>query len=47
MFGLGVWVPFIVSSVAGLALILLGLPSLRAAGADLHLRPALMVAERG
>jgi DHA1 family multidrug resistance protein-like MFS transporter len=47
LFGLGVWVPFIVSSVAGLALILLGLPSLRAAGADLHLRPALMVAERG
>ena len=47
LFGLGVWVPFVVSSVAGLALILLGLPSLRAAGADLHLRPALMVAERG
>jgi DHA1 family multidrug resistance protein-like MFS transporter len=47
LFGLGVWVPFIVSSVAGLALILLGLPSLRAAGADLHLRPALMVTERG
>lgn len=47
LFGLGVWVPFVVSSVVGLALILLGLPSLRAAGADLHPRPALMVAERG
>jgi DHA1 family multidrug resistance protein-like MFS transporter len=47
LFGLGVWVPFIVSSVVGLALILLGLPSLRAAGADLHPRAALMVAEHG
>jgi len=47
LFGLGVWVPFIVSSVVGLALILLGLPSLRAAGADLHPRAALVVAEHG
>ncbi|HVS04589.1 MAG TPA: MFS transporter [Candidatus Dormibacteraeota bacterium] len=47
LFGLGVWVPFVVSSVVGLALILLGLPSLRAAGADLHPRAALMVAEHG
>ena len=47
LFGLGVWVPFVVSSVVGLALILLGLPSLRAAGTDMHPRSALMVAERG
>jgi DHA1 family multidrug resistance protein-like MFS transporter len=47
LFGLGVWVPFVVSSVVGLALILLGLPSLRAAGADMHPRPALVVAEGG
>lgn len=47
LFGLGVWVPFVVSSVVGLALILLGLPSLRAAGADLHPRAALMAAEHG
>ncbi|HKV31169.1 MAG TPA: MFS transporter [Candidatus Dormibacteraeota bacterium] len=47
LFGLGVWVPFIVSSVVGLALILLGLPSLRAAGADLHPRVASLVAEHG
>ncbi|HEV3462299.1 MAG TPA: MFS transporter [Candidatus Dormibacteraeota bacterium] len=47
LFGLGVWVPFVVSSVVGFALILLGLPSLRAAGADLHPRAALMVAEHG
>jgi DHA1 family multidrug resistance protein-like MFS transporter len=47
LFGLGVWVPFVVSSVVGLALILLGVPSLRAAGADMHPRPALVVAERG
>ncbi len=47
LFGLGVWVPFVISSVVGLALILLGIPSLRAAGADMHPRSALMVAERG
>jgi DHA1 family multidrug resistance protein-like MFS transporter len=47
LFGLGVWVPFVVSSVVGFALILLGLPSLRAAGADLHPRAALIVAEHG
>jgi DHA1 family multidrug resistance protein-like MFS transporter len=47
LFGLGAWVPFVLSSVIGLALILLGVPWLRAAGADMHLRPALMVAERG
>jgi DHA1 family multidrug resistance protein-like MFS transporter len=47
LFGLGVWVPFVVSSVVGLALILLGIPSLRAAGADLHPRSAVLVAERG
>jgi MFS family permease len=47
LFGLGVWVPFVVSSVVGLALILLGIPSLRAAGTDLHQRSAVMVAERG
>jgi len=46
LFGLGVWVPFVLSSVVGLALILFGLPSLRAAGADMHLRPAMM-AEHG
>jgi DHA1 family multidrug resistance protein-like MFS transporter len=32
LFGLGLWVPFVLSSLVGLALILLGLPSLRAAG---------------
>jgi MFS family permease len=47
LFGLGVWVPFVISSVVGLALILWGIPSLRAAGADMHPRSALMVAERG
>jgi len=47
LFGLGVWVPFVVSSVVGLALILLGIPSLRAAGADMHPRSAVLVAERG
>jgi len=47
LFGLGVGVPFVVSSVAGLAFILLGLPSLRAAGRDAGLRPALAVAGRG
>ena len=47
LFGLGLWVPFVVSSVAGLALILLGLPWLRAAGRDAGLRPALAVAGHG
>ena len=35
LFGLGIFVPFVLSSVVGLALILLGLPSLRAAGRDI------------
>jgi DHA1 family multidrug resistance protein-like MFS transporter len=47
LFGLGIWVPFVVSSVVGLALILGGLPWLRAAGPDRRVRPALMVAGRG
>jgi MFS transporter, DHA1 family, tetracycline resistance protein len=47
LFGLGVWVPFVVSSLAGLAFILLGLPSLRAAGRDAGRRPALAVAGHG
>jgi MFS transporter, DHA1 family, multidrug resistance protein len=47
LFGLGVGVPFVISSVAALAFILLGLPSLRAAGRDASLRPALAVAGRG
>ena len=34
LFGLGLWVPFILSSVVGLALIGLGLPWLRVAGRD-------------
>jgi MFS family permease len=47
LFGLGVGVPFVVSSVGALAFILLGLPSLRAAGRDAGIRPALAVAGRG
>jgi DHA1 family multidrug resistance protein-like MFS transporter len=47
LFGLGVWVPFVVSSVLGLALILFGVPSLRAAGADTHVRRGLLVADGG
>ena len=47
LFGLGVAVPFVISSVAALAFILLGLPSLRAAGRDAGLRPALAVTGRG
>ena len=47
LFGLGVWVPFVVSSVAGLAFILLGVPWLRAAGRDVRVRPVLAVAGRG
>ena len=47
LFGLGVWVPFVVSSVAGLAFILLGVPWLRAAGRDARMRPVLAVAGRG
>jgi MFS family permease len=47
LFGLGVWVPFVVSSVVGLALILIGLPWLRAAGPDRRVRTALVVAGRG
>lgn len=43
LFGLGVGVPFFVSSALGLALILLGIPSLRTAGRDPALRPALAV----
>jgi len=35
LFGLGLWVPFVLSSLVGLSLILLGLPSLRAAGRDI------------
>ncbi len=35
LFGLGLWVPFVLSSVVGLSLILFGLPSLRAAGRDI------------
>ncbi|TMC29619.1 MAG: MFS transporter [Chloroflexi bacterium] len=47
LFGLGVWVPFVVSAVAGLALVLLGLPWLRAAGRDAAMRPAVAVAGNG
>ena len=47
LFGLGVWVPFVVSSVAGLAFILLGVPLLRAAGRDARVRPVLAVTGRG
>ncbi len=47
LFGLGVWVPFLVSSVAGLAFILLGVPLLRAAGRDARVRPVLAVTGRG
>jgi len=47
LFGLGVWVPFVVSSVAGLAFILLGVPWLRAAGRDARSRPVLAVSARG
>jgi len=35
LFGLGVWVPFVLSGVVGVAVIALGLPSLRAAGRDI------------
>jgi DHA1 family multidrug resistance protein-like MFS transporter len=47
LFGLAVWVPFVLSSVLGLALILGGLPWLRAAGPDRRVRPAFVVAGRG
>jgi MFS transporter, DHA1 family, multidrug resistance protein len=47
LFGLGVGVPFVISSVAALAFILLGVPSLRAAGRDAGLRPALAVTGHG
>jgi len=47
LFGLGVWVPFVVSAVAGLALVLLGLPWLRTAGRDAAMRPAVAVAGNG
>jgi MFS family permease len=47
LFGLGVWVPFVVSSLAGLAFILLGVPWLRAAGRDARSRPVLAVSARG
>ena len=47
LFGLGLWVPFVVSSVAGLALVVFGLPWLRAAGRDARMRPALAVAGNG
>ncbi len=47
LFALGVWVPFVVSSLVGLALILLGIPSLRAAGREAGARPALAVAGHG
>jgi DHA1 family multidrug resistance protein-like MFS transporter len=35
LFALGVWVPFVLSGVVGMAFIVLGLPSLRAAGRDI------------
>jgi len=47
LFGLGVWVPFVVSSVAGLAFILLGVPWLRAAGRDARFSPVLAASARG
>ena len=47
LFGLGVWVPFVVSSVAGLAFILLGVPWLRAAGRDARVSPVLAASARG
>jgi len=35
LFGLGLWVPFVISGVVGLVLIGLSLPWLRAAGRDI------------
>jgi DHA1 family multidrug resistance protein-like MFS transporter len=36
-FGLGLWVPFVLSGIVGLSLILVGIPFLRAAGRDIGL----------
>jgi MFS family permease len=47
LFGLGVWVPFVVSTILGTALVLGGIPSLRAAGPDRRVQPAVMVAGHG
>ena len=47
LFGLGVAVPFVVSSLVGLAFILIGIPSLRAAGRDAGTKPALAMAGNG
>jgi hypothetical protein len=47
LFGLGVWIPFVVSTILGTALILGGLPWLRAAGPDKRMQPAFVVAGRG
>ena len=47
LFGLGVAVPFVASSAVGLAFILVGIPSLRAAGRDAGMKPALAMAGNG
>jgi MFS family permease len=47
LFGLGVAVPFLISSAVALAFIIAALPSLRAAGRDRRIRPALAMAGRG
>jgi MFS family permease len=47
LFGLGLWVPFFVSSVVGLALIMLGLPWLRAAGRNIAVVHATAVVADG
>ena len=47
LFGLGVWVPFVLSTILGIALILGGLPWLRAAGPDRRVQPAFVVTGRG
>lgn len=47
LFGLAAWVPFVASSLVALAFILIGIPSLRAAGREAGARPALAVAGHG
>ncbi|MDQ6711164.1 MAG: MFS transporter [Candidatus Dormibacteraeota bacterium] len=47
LFGLGVWVPFVLSGVVGVAVIALGLPSLRAAGRDIAVVHATAAAADG
>jgi len=47
LFGLGVWVPFVLSAVVGVGFILASLPWLRAAGRDAGMQPVMMVTGRG